>query len=418
MKKPLWFISIILIISSVLAVSAWILLSRYLYQQEPIKIGILHSQTGSLALDEKTLINAELMAIEEINAAGGLLGRKLQAIVADGKSDEFAFEQEAIRLITKEKVDVLVGCWSSASRKRVKEVVEEHKKLLLYPVQYEGVEESQNIIYLGSTPNQSIIPAVTWCFNNLGKRFFLIGSDYVFPRIAHKIMKLHIESLGGQVVGESFIKLGNKVPPEQIQTIVNLKPDVICNTINGDTNTSFFKELLAAGITSDKIPTISFSVSEPAFKKLELASIIGTYAAFTYYQDSHSPINRLFVQNFKKRYGADASVSDNSQSAYSLIHMWAQAYVTAGSSELSKIVPELKKVTYNSPAGIIYLDPNQNCWQRSLIGKFIFNGEFFPVWESERNIQPEPYPPYLEKSEWNDYLKSLYEGWGKRWSAA
>lgn len=391
----------------VLAIIVWVIKPFLL--QTPIKIGILHSQTGTLAANERRLINAELLAIEEINNQGGINGRKIQAIFADGASDESVFEQEAIRLVTKERVEVIIGCWSSSSRKKVKTVIEKYNNLLLYPVIYEGIEESPNIIYFGPTPNQSTIPAISWAFQHIGKRFFLIGTDYLFSQVTHKIIELHLASLGGTVVGKTYVKFGGKVLPEQIQQIADLKPDIIINTIDGDTNISFFKELLNAGITSNKIPTMSLRISQADFQRFELNAIIGTYVLFNYAEESSYDFNKKFVKKFRQKYGQDSKIGDPEQSAYSLIHVWAQAYSTSKNSKPEYIIPEMKKIVYQSPSGIIYLSETKNCWQDSIISKLAYNGELIELWKSKSNIRPEIYPPYLTKDEWNQFITNLYQ---------
>jgi urea transport system substrate-binding protein len=241
----------------------------------PIKVGILHSLTGTMAISEKSVVEATLMAIEEINQRGGVLGRKIKPIVVDGRSDWPTFAKEAERLITQGKVSVVFGCWTSASRKTVKPIFEKHNHLLFYPVQYEGIEQSPNIIYTGAAPNQQIIPAVNWSIENLGKRFFLIGSDYVFPRMANTIIKDYITALGGYVLGEEYILLGSSDVNKIVQKITQARPDVILNTINGDSNVAFFRELRKAGIKPDNIPTMSFSISEAELSILGTEHMVG-----------------------------------------------------------------------------------------------------------------------------------------------
>ena len=209
----------------------------------PIRIGILHSLTGSLALSEKPIIDAELMAIEEINAKGGILKRKIKPIIVDGKSDEQIFAQEAKRLIKDEKVSAIIGCWTSASRKAVKTVVEKYNNLLIYPVSYEGIEDSPNILYVGANQNQQIIPAVLWSYYNLGKRFFFVGSDYIYSRVASDIIKDAIASVGGEFLGEEFILLGSTDVDHMVDAIRAKQPDVIINTIQGESNLAFFNTL-------------------------------------------------------------------------------------------------------------------------------------------------------------------------------
>ena len=227
-------------------------------------MGVLHSLSGTMAISEKSVVDATLLAIGEINEQGGLLGRKIEPVVADGKSDWPTFASEAERLIAQEEVSTVFGCWTSASRKTVKPVFEKHDHLLFYPVQYEGLEACPNIVYTGAAPNQQIIPAVRWCFEHLGRKFFLVGSDYVFPRTANEIIRDQLRSLHGEIVGEQYILLGSEDVQDAVQSIVAAKPDVILNTINGDTNVAFFRELRAAGITPEKIPTMSFSIADDA----------------------------------------------------------------------------------------------------------------------------------------------------------
>jgi urea transport system substrate-binding protein len=259
---------------------------------DTIKVGILHSLTGTMAGSEKEVVDATKMAIDEINSAGGLLGKKIEPVVADGRSDWPTFAREAERLITQEKVAVVFGCWTSASRKTVKPVFEKHNHLLFYPVQYEGLEQSKNIIYTGAAPNQQIIPAVKWAFDNVGKRMFLVGSDYVFPRTANEIIKEQVKSLKGEIAGEEYVLLGSNQVDAIVKKIVDTKPDVILNTINGDTNVAFFKALRAAGITPQKIPTMSFSLAEAELTAMGSKELAGDYASWNYFQAIDSKQNQ------------------------------------------------------------------------------------------------------------------------------
>jgi urea transport system substrate-binding protein len=252
-----------------LAVSALLAALSYFifaYQSEPIKIGILHSLTGSLAISEKPMVDAELLAIEEINAVGGIRKRKIVPVIVDGKSDEAIFAQEAERLITQEKVTAIIGCWTSACRKAVKPIIEKHDSLLIYPVSYEGIEQSPHILYSGLTQNQQIIPAALWSFYNLGKKFFLVGSEEIYSHAIHAIATQALSAVGGKVVGEAYIALASNDVTPLIQAIQTADPDVIINSIQGETNLAFFKALRAQGITPEKKPVMSVgSVSEVEF---------------------------------------------------------------------------------------------------------------------------------------------------------
>ncbi|MGH8659546.1 MAG: urea ABC transporter substrate-binding protein, partial [Gammaproteobacteria bacterium] len=267
-----------------MAFTGWHFGSQISLGGEPIRVGILHSLTGTMAISETSVAEATVMAIEEINQQGGLLGRKIEPRVVDGRSDWPTFAKEAERLITEENVSAIFGCWTSACRKTVKRVVEKYNHLLLYPVQYEGLEQSPYIVYTGAAANQQLIPAVKWCFDHLGRKLFLIGSDYVFPRTANAIIKDHIAALKGKVLGEEYILLGSGDVKGVVRKIAQTRPDVILNTINGDTNVAFFKELRTAGITPKEIPTMSFSIAEDELRILGAAEMAGDYASWNYFQ--------------------------------------------------------------------------------------------------------------------------------------
>jgi urea transport system substrate-binding protein len=286
-----------------------------------VKVGILHSLSGTMAISEKPVVDATLMAIDEINAAGGVLGRKLEPVVVDGQSDWPTFAMGAKKLITADRVSVVFGCWTSASRKMVKPVFEQYNHLLFYPVQYEGLEQSPNIIYAGATPNQQLFPAVKWSYEQLGKRFFLAGSDYVFPQAANTLMKKQIQALGAEVAGEYYIPLGSQNVKEMIDVIRASRADVILNTINGDSNLAFFAQLHEQNI---KIPVMSFSIAEDELKQLDIEKMTGHYAAWSYFQSLKTTENTKFVRKFKEKYGEHRTTNASMVAAYSSVHLWAK----------------------------------------------------------------------------------------------
>ena len=385
--------------------------------KKPIKIGVLHSLTGTMAISEKSVVDATLMAVEEINRKGGVLGRPIEAIVVDGQSNWQTFAKEAERLITQEKVSTVFGCWTSASRKTVKPVFEKYNHLLFYPVQYEGLEASPNIVYTGAAPNQQIIPAVKWSFDKLGKKFFLVGSDYVFPRTANAIIKDQVAALRGEIVGEDYILLGSVDVKSVIDKIVEAKPDVILNTINGDSNVAFFRELRKAGITPDKIPTVSFSLAEDELRSLKADDMIGDYAAWNYFQSIDSDSNVNFVKNFKAKYGADRVTDDPMEAAYFGVYLWAQAVTDAGSDDVNDIRKAIKNQSLNAPEGTVYIDAdNQHTWKIVRIGKIKPDGQFDIVWSSDKPIRPVPYPIYRSQEDWEKFLDDLYKGWNGNWA--
>jgi urea transport system substrate-binding protein len=380
-------------------------------------VGILHSLTGTMAISETSVAEATAMAIEEINQQGGLLGRKIEAIVVDGRSDWPTFAREAERLITEEKVSVIFGCWTSACRKTVKPVLEKYNHLLFYPVQYEGLEQSPNIVYTGATANQQLIPAVKWCFDHLGRKFFLVGSDYVFPRTANAIIKDQIAALRGEVVGEDYIRLGSRDVKEAVRKISQLRPDVILNTINGDTNVAFFRELRAAGITPKEVPTMSFSVAEDELHILGASEMAGDYASWNYFQSIAGDANAAFVKNFKRKYGQQRVTDDPMEAGYFGVYLWAQAVTDVNSANVRAVRQAIKHQSFNAPEGLVYIDgENQHTWKTVRIGKIRKDGQFEIVWTSDRPVRPVPYPIFRLSTEWQLFLQSLYDGWGGHWA--
>ncbi len=385
--------------------------------KKPIKVGVLHSLTGTMAISEKPVVDSTLMAIEEINQQGGIQGRIIEPVVVDGRSDWPTFAEEAEKLIVEEKVSVVFGCWTSASRKTVKPVFEKHNHLLFYPVQYEGLEQSKNIIYTGAAPNQQIIPAIKWCFDNLGSRFFLIGSDYVFPRTANEIIKDILSVLEGEVVGEEYILLGSDDVDEVVQKIIETQPDVILNTINGDSNIHFFRKLSDAGITSGKIPTMSFSIAEDELRVLGAEHMVGNYASWNYFQSLETNENREFVERFKERYGSHRVTDDPMEAGYFGVKLWAQAVREAGTDDINKVRKAVKNQSYSAPEGMVYVDTeNNHVWKTVRIGIIGEDGQFKIVWSSGKPVRPVPYPAYRSKSQWDKFLQDLYEGWGSKWA--
>lgn len=386
---------------------------------EPIKVGLLHSLSGTMSDSESPVVDAALLAIEELNREGGLLGRPIEAVVADGRSDPATFAREAERLILQEKVCTVFGCWTSASRKTVVPVFEELDHLLVYPVQYEGIEESPNVFYTGATPNQQIIPAVKWAYAFEGKRrFFLVGSDYVFPRVAHEIIKDQLSELGADLAGEEFMALGSTDAQSVIEKIKQSNPDVILNLINGDSNTAFFAELRKAGFTPAEVPTISFSIGEEELKHLDVDAMTGDYAAWNYFQSIDSPENNVFVSNFQKKYGPQRLVTDPMEAAYFGVKLWASAVRDADSTNTSDIRRSMRNQRLRAPEGDVRIDAaTQHTFKTPRIGRVQNDGQFEIVWTAAKPQQPIPYPASRTTEQWRAYLHDLYTGWGDQWSA-
>ena len=399
-----------------LAVAVLAILTLALRTGAPIRIGVLHSLTGTMAISEKSVVDAVTLAVEEINRSGGLLGRQIEMVVADGRSDNEVFAREAERLIATEKVEAVFGCWTSGSRKTVRPVFEKHDHLLFYPVQYEGLESSPNIVYLGAAPNQQIIPAIRWAVRTKGRRFFLVGSDYVFPRAANAIIRDHVGPWRAQIVGEEYVRLGERDMSAVIKSILASKPDVILNTLNGDSNIAFFESLRAAGITPAAVPTISFSIAENELQSLPRDKMAGDYAAWNYFQSIDTAVNQQFVDAFKARYGAARATSDPLEAAYVGVHLWAAAVTAAGTSDVRKVRQAIADRSQRGPGGMIYIDPeNRHAWKTVRIGQIRPDGQFDIVWSSEYPIRPIPYPPQRTVQAWDAMLQQLYTSWGNRW---
>lgn len=385
----------------------------YITPHKTIKVGIIHSQTGPLAVSELPLIDATILAIDEINKQGGLLSSFIDPIVVDAQSDPRIFAQEAERLINTYKVQVIFGCWTSASRKAVKPIVEKYNNILFYPVQYEGLEQSLHIVYTGATATQQLIPGANWCYFNLGKKFYLVGSDYVYPRIANLILQKHIQQLGGQVVGQSLISFDkNNIEKinHVIEDISQTNPDVILNTINGIDNMIFFKLLRNKGITAAKIPTMSFSISTPEIVLMDQVNFVGDYLCWSYFQNIPSKENRHFIESFRNKYGSQRFISDPMEAAYCSVILWKQAVEQASTTHPSSVLEMIKEQGMNAPEGVIFVDPaTLHLWKFIRIGKITQNGLCDIIWDSKKPLQPSLYPPYESKEFWDNLVKKISE---------
>ncbi len=403
-----------------LAIVAFVF-GRSLYSdasRRPIRVGILHSETGTMAVSELPVRDATLMAIEEINANGGILGRPIEAVIADGKSDETTFAQQAERLILEEEVSVVFGCWTSASRKTVRPLFERYQHLLFYPVQYEGLEQSPNIVYTGTTPNQQILPAVKWCFDELGsKTVFLVGSDYVFPRTVNNIIRTQISALSGEVVGEEYMLLGSEQADLIVEKIVAKQPDLILNTLNGNSNDAFFTALRLAGVSSRDIPTMSFSIAEVELQSMQNDQMAGDYAAWTYFQSIASEQNTKFVKRFQDRFGNDRVTDDPIEAGYFGVHLWKQAVEDAGTDDPTTVRTKLGNQSYPAPQGIVSIDPEtHHTWKTLRIGRIGKDGQFDVVWTSDYPVRPVTFPIYQSREQWEQFLEQMFLDWGHSWS--
>ncbi|MEK5269705.1 urea ABC transporter substrate-binding protein [Aeribacillus sp. FSL K6-8394] len=376
-------------------------------EKDVVKVGILHSLSGTMAISEVSLKDAELMAIEEINNSGGLLGKKIEPVIEDGASDWPTFSEKAKKLLQQDKVATIFGGWTSASRKAMLPVVEQNKGLLWYPVQYEGMESSPNIFYTGATTNQQIVPAVSWLLNNKGKKFFLIGSDYVFPRTANSIIKAQLKAEGGEVVVEEYTPLGHTDYSTVINKMKKVKPDVVFNTLNGDSNVAFFKQLKDAGITTKDVTVMSVSIAEEEIRGIGGEVLAGHLAVWNYFQTTDTPENKAFVEKYKEAYGEERVTDDPIEAAYIAVHLWAEAVKKAGSFEVEKVKEAAKGIEYKAPGGTVKIEgENQHLWKTVRIGEIQPDGQFKEIWNSGEPVKPDP---YLKSYSWAEKLSKNNE---------
>jgi len=368
---------------------------------DTIKVGILHSLSGTMAISEKSVVDAEMLAIDEINQAGGVLGKQIEAIVEDGNSDWPTFAEKSRKLIDQDQVVAVFGCWTSASRKAVLPVYEQKDHMLWYPVQYEGQECSKNIFYTGAAPNQQIEPAVDWLLENKGKEFFLIGSDYVFPRTANTIIKAQLQAKGGKTVGEDYLPLGSTEVTPIITKIRAALPDggVIFNTLNGDSNVAFFKQLQGAGLGPDKYPSMSVSIAEEEVRAIGPEYLQGHYAAWNYFMTVDTPENKKFVEAFKAKYGQDRVTNDPMEAAYIMVHLWKQAVEKAGTADdIAKVRAAALGQTFAAPEGEVTLENNHHLAKFVRIGEVRDDGMFEIVYSTDKAVAPVPWNQYVAET--------------------
>ncbi|HEU0283218.1 MAG TPA: ABC transporter substrate-binding protein [Gallionella sp.] len=380
---------------------AVLLYSQFVRARPNIKIGVLHSLTGTMAISETPLVDAVRLAVEEANASGGVNGQQIEMIVADCRSDAAYCAQQAEKLITQDGVQALFGCWTSACRKAVKPVVEKHHHLLFYPLQYEGLEQSPDIIYTGAAPNQQIIPMALWALQNKGKRFYLIGSDYIFPRTANLMAKDVLLAQGGQLLGERYMPLAATDMTAAVKEIAAQHPDFVLNTLNGDSNRHFFRALREAGLSAEEMPVFSTSVAEVELAALGGNPMAGHYAAWNYFQSLDSAGNKAFVARFKQRFGQERVLDDPMESSYIGVKLWVDAVHGQNSTDLALVKIKLAQQTLLAPEGIVAVDfDTRHLWKTAYIGKARADGQFEIVWQSAQPVHPAPFPFYRSRAEW------------------
>lgn len=360
-----------------------------------VTVGQLHSATGTMAISETGSIQSERLAIEQINAMGGILGRKIKIVQEDGASDWPTFAEKARKLLVSDKVATVFGCWTSASRKAVLPVFEKENGLLYYPTFYEGLEQSKNVFYTGQEATQQILSSLDWLSREKKARsFYLIGSDYIWPRTSNKIARKHIENvLKGEVVGEEYYPLGHTQFGSLINKIKLKKPDVVFAVVVGGSNVSFYKQLKAAGVTSGKQKLLTISVTEDELLGIGGENAEGFWSCMKYFQSLDNANNKKFVEAFKAKYGANAVIGDVTQAAYLGPWLWKMAVEKAGSFDVDKVVAASAGLEFKeAPEGYVKIDPNHHLWSKTRIGQIRKDGQVDVIFETPELIKPDPFP--------------------------
>jgi urea transport system substrate-binding protein len=383
---------------------------------DPIKIGILYSLHGTFASSERPMADAVLLAIEEINKAGGVLGRPIEHVLVDAHSNAETAAQEAEKLLKTEKVATIFGCGSSSSRKLVEPICARYHNLLMYSALYEGLEQSDYVIYVGGAPNQQLLPTAKFAFTDLHKRkFFLVGSDYVYSHAANEILKDSLEKLGAKVVGTGYEPLGGSEFGPIVQQIKDSGAEIVMNTIDGSSNIDFFQAMRKAGLSSDKIPIMWLSVGEEDLASLRQPEIVGDYISLPYFRSIQSPVNEAFLKRFRAKYPT-RKPDDASESAYCAVYLWKQAVQQARSVDPPRIREAIRGQKFDAPEGEIRIDAkNQHAWRFARIARIEPERHFEIVFTSPKALEPEPFPTTRNRDAWVAYLKKLNEGWGQRW---
>jgi len=375
--------------------------------EDTIKVGVLHSLSGTMAISETTLKDTILMLVEEQNKKGGILGKKLEAVVVDPASNWPLFAEKARELIEKEKVDVVFGCWTSVSRKSVLPVFEELNSLLFYPVQYEGEESSKNVFYTGAAPNQQAIPAVDYLMNEIGaKRWVLAGTDYVYPRTTNKILEAYLKAKGvaAEDIMINYTPFGHSDWQSIVAEIKKFgsagKKTAVVSTINGDANVPFYKELGNQGISAEDIPVIAFSVGEEELSGIDTGPLVGHLAAWNYFMSVEADTNEAFIDSWLAFIKDDKRVTnDPMEASYIGFNMWVEAVKKAGTTDSSAVQDAIIGVAVpNLSGGLATMMPNHHITKPVLIGEIQDDGQFVTVWQTPGTVVGDAWSDYLEGS--------------------
>lgn len=365
----------------------------------PIVIGLLHALSGPTATSEAPLVAAVQLAVEEINADGGLLGRRVELKLVDVRADAGSAAAAAERLIGEDGAVALFGCWTSLCRQAVRPVVEAHRHLLFYPMAYEGMEQSPHIVYTGATPNQQLLPATHWAMNGFGRRIYLVGTDGSYPRRVNTVLRDFIQLGGGQVVGERYVPLDGADLAAAVADLQELQPDVVLNTLRGDSNRAFFDALVAAGLTDQ--PLLSFSAAEPEMRAYGGGRLDRHFTAWGYLQSQPGPANAAFLARLRRSQGEAAQASDPVVSAYVGVQLWAAAVREVGGAQTDAVAANVLQQSVAGPQGFAAVDSqSRHLWRPLRIAQVKPGGELSEVYRLPRLLKPEPWPAFRSTEHW------------------
>lgn len=389
--------------------------------KETVKIGLLYSKTGTMAVSEQAIAETLKLQVNLANAKGGVLNQQIEIIEYDGASNDLDFAKGA-RHLTSLGIKTIFGCWTSASRKAVKPIIEENDALLFYPVQYEGVEQSKNIVYLGSPPNQQINPIISYIRDNYGKKIYVVGSNYIYPRLTGIYLSEMAQLVGLNILEQAYLPLGENDFQQVIEQILKLKPDAIINTLNGESNLSFFKAMQQAGLNAKTTPVFSTSIDERTVdsinKQLTSNPLEGHFIAGSYFHSIQTDDNKQLIATYQQNYHSDFLLTDASYNTHLAFQFWLRAVDNSETTQPDELLKALQGDSLRSASGIIYLDPKNNHLHKAMRIARIENNLPQVIWSSNVLSSPLPFPVFKDRSFWQAHQTELFESWGQRWEAS
>ncbi len=392
-----------LVLLLALALGGWLWRQSREQAAQPIVIGLLQALTGPMATSEGALVATVKLAVEEINQGGGLLGRRVELRIEDTRADPATAAQAATRLIREQGAVALFGCWTSACRQAVRPIVESQRHLLFYPMAYEGMERSPHIIYTGPTPNQQVLPAADWAMSGFGRRVYLLGTDGLAPRRVNAMLREFVQIAGGQVLGERYVPLGGTDMAAAMTELVELKPDLVLNTLAGDSNRALFDALAAAALTD--LPLLSFAAAEPEMRAYGGGRLDRHFTAWSYLQSLPGAANQSFLTRLRRSQGEAAQASDPAVSAYVAVRLWAAAVAEVNSAQTEAVNANLMQQAVSAPHGFAAVDPQtRHLWRPLRIAQVRPDGGLTEVWQVARHIKPAPWPAFRSTEYWAEVV--------------